>query len=229
MNRKLPLFILISLLVLMIIYLFTKNSAYKRNIAILTNDIVIITENISKIVDKKYDEYKTIDSFNERYRIDSIYLQGNELLENVESKYFKERYIDFFTQFNLEFLNMPICENRLCIATQIKMQQLYSIDYELTMQYQSHFELRAIGVYANSTDFIKKGEPLKLLISYYPAIESKYPIVTIGNDTLVHQRPYYILKNTQNIKHKKDIELKVTMQSWNREMEILPVINWNKL
>jgi len=229
MNKKSLLLFIFALLGVSI-YLFIKNLTYRQDIVELTEDLAVITESVSKIVDKKYEEYKEIDTWNSRDRIDSIYLQGNELLKNIESNDITKRYFDFYTTFRAQLLDMPVCRNRLCLETQIKLQQLFGIDYELTLEYQSHFQFQKITVYAFSHDYIRKGEPLKFVISYSPFLESKTPVVvTIGNDTLVKRGPYYILKDTQNIKNKEDVQLKITMQSWGKKREFEPFINWGFL
>jgi len=230
MNKK-SFYYLLFFLLAMIICLFVRNSTLKKSVAILTKDITLLTENISMLVDRKYEESKKIDIVNFRYRIDSIYVHGNELCENLESKNFAEKHSIFYTKFGDELLKTSICKNKLCVKTQIKIQQLFVIDDELSMEYQSHFDSRIISVYANSRDAINNGKPLKLIVSYSSLLErhGQYPIITIGNDTLKKHPPYYILENTQNIKHEKNIDIKITTQSWGSERVFFPIINWGSV
>jgi phosphopantetheine adenylyltransferase len=166
----------------------------KKNLS-QTKDLKQTVSVLDSLVQKYYLLAKKNDIYGIRDRVDSIYNDGNKLLENYNNSSFEEFCVDFLNEYGKKNIIMNKRNNYNYTAIQTKLIQMQYLIDVIQYEYESFFQVDLISADAVNS-VVKQNETgrLKLFIihDFYLNFEKQPPYkVVIDGDTLCYNRPYY--------------------------------------
>lgn len=105
------------------------------------NDLVELNYILDSIIIQQYQEFKKIDGSAIRFRIDSVYLIGNELIKNIGDDDFENKYVKFCHEYGLGKFGSNLNHNKEYLKAKIKLMQLNYVNQDIQSFYQSHFQV----------------------------------------------------------------------------------------
>ena len=183
-------------------------------------------DNLNAIIDliifEQYNEIKTINSSMVRDRIDSIYLEGNRIIEGIEKEKNQEKYLNFCNEYGDGKFEIIKWNNKELLKTKMKVIQLYSLNKEIKYFYQSHFQVDLLGIIPLKRDVYKnKHEVIEIIPRYISSIEFEDPpIIIIDSDTLEYTGNSYLFNCFFKESGKHIIKSEVIVKRWNDTLKI---------
>jgi len=182
------------------------------------------TEQTLLILDSIIQNYHTIakdlDIYDFRYRIDSVYTDGNTLLKNYNNPKFKELYANFLNEYGRYIVVGNKRDTYNYTAIQTKLMQIQYIFNTIKWEHESYFQVDAISVRAaNPAVNYNKTNQLKLFIYYkflHDHKEKLYPLVEIDGDTLFYDYPFYYYNYFGEEKGEHLIEANISVNRWGK-------------
>lgn len=206
-----------TILNILIIFLFIScnNNSNKEELSQLN-------ESLDLIINELYNESKTLEGIEIRgFIIDSVYLQGNQIVQNIEKDNFKEKYMDFCNKYGNSKFEILEWNNKEYLKMQIKMIQVYSLNKEIQYFFQSHFQVDLLGYIPTKKEIQKnKGETIEIIPHYCSSELRDHPIVIIDTDTLEYTGNSYLFKCSFKESGEHLIETETIIKRWNDTLRI---------
>ena len=174
------------------------------------------------IIEEQYKNIKIINSPMTKYRIDSIYLKGNRIIENIEKGNIKEEYLKFCDEYGDGKFEVEKWNNKGYLKAKMRMIQLYSLNKEIQYFYQSHFQVDLLGITPFKKDVRKnKHEVIEIIPRYINHMEFEDPpIIIIGSDTLEYTGNSYLFNCFFTESGKHIIKSEIIVKRWNDTLKI---------
>lgn len=185
------------------------------------NDLVELNYILDSIIIQQYKEFKKIDGSAIQFRIDSVYLIGNELIKNIGDDDFEKKYIKFCHEYGRGKFGSDLNQNKEYLKAKIKLMQLNYINQDIQNFYQSHFQVDLLGLQPLNKKIKKDSQEKIRLIPYFFTSEiDSPPIVIIDGDTLKYDGLYYEYNYTQSKIGSYKIEPDILIKRWGDTIKI---------
>lgn len=159
---------------------------------------------LDSIITEQYNSFKTmnLDAYSS-YRTDSIYLQGNRIIRDIDKENFQEKYTQFNNEYGDKRFKGEKWDDKELLKAKMRIIQLYSLNRDIQSFYQSHFQVDMIGFVPKQKEIQKnKHEVVEIIPAYISSEIKNNPLVIIGSDTLENTSSTYLfkcfLKNKEN-------------------------------
>ncbi|MDD3280926.1 MAG: hypothetical protein PHC83_05070 [Bacteroidales bacterium] len=185
------------------------------------NDLVELNYILDSIIIQQYNEFKTIEGSSIRFRIDSVYLIGNELIKNIGDDDFEKRYVKFCHEYGEGKFGSDLNHNKEYLKAKIKLMQLNYINQDIQCFYQSHFQVDLLGLQPLNKKIKKDSKEKIQLIPHFLTSEIESPpIVIIDGDTLKYDGLYYEYNYNQSKIGLDTIKPDIIIKRWGDTIRI---------
>lgn len=140
------------------------------------------------VINRQYEDYYKVKSLSAD--LDSIYLNGNELIDHIGDPMYRNRYMKFWEKYTDIAPNPKEWKKDEALKTRIRITQLNAINQLILNFHRSHFQVDLLGIAALNKDFQAYKSGKVDLLPYYKASHS-HPLIIVDTDTLKYNGQVY--------------------------------------